>query len=162
MSAIKTPWDYGAGTSEHSQQVALFMWAARAEHYGFDIANDLNYWQFNKSGLDMLSDRKPVPALHWLHAIPNGGMRSKATASNLVAEGVKKGVYDIFWPVTCKMFAGLYIEMKKPGTITAKRDSRTPEQKAFGTFLDEMGYAHVYCDNWEPAAWRIQSHWFLR
>ena len=43
-----------------------------------------------------------IPDIDLLHAIPNGGHRNKATAGQLKAEGVKRGVPDIFLPVPKK------------------------------------------------------------
>lgn len=53
------------------------------------------------------------PRLGLLHHIPNGGLRQKATAARMKAEGVKAGVPDLCLPVPAHGFHGLYIEMKK-------------------------------------------------
>lgn len=45
-------------------------------------------------------------------AIPNGGHRSKRVAGKLRAEGVRRGVLDLFCSVARGDFHGLYIEMK--------------------------------------------------
>ena len=74
--------------SEHSEQAALFDWAA---------------WQANLG-------HEP---LRWLFAIPNGGQRHKVTAAKLMAEGVKPGVPDICLPFPAQGKNGLFIEMKK-------------------------------------------------
>lgn len=75
-----------AGDSEHSQQVALFSWAA--DNVG------------------------KYPQLKFMHAIPNGGLRDVRTATSLKAEGVKAGVLDIFLPWPTQKWSGLYLEMK--------------------------------------------------
>lgn len=82
---------------EHTEQVALFRWAA-------------------------LTSRR-LPQLKLLYAIPNGGHRHKAVAAKLKAEGVKSGVPDVFLPVPSGGFHGLYIEMKrrKGGTVSAEQ-----------------------------------------
>ena len=59
--------------SEHLHQKALFEWADRME----------GAW----------------PELRLMYAIPNGGLRTKAQAGKLKAEGVKPGVPDIHLPV---------------------------------------------------------------
>jgi hypothetical protein len=73
--------------SEHSEQAALFDWAA---------------WQVNLG----------YEPLRWMYAVPNGGHRHKATAGRLKAEGVKAGVPDICLPFPARGYHGLYIEMK--------------------------------------------------
>lgn len=73
--------------SEHAEQVMLINWAKAL------------------SG--------PHPELALLHAIPNGGDRNTIVAGKLKAEGVKRGVPDLFLPVARHGFHGLYIEMKR-------------------------------------------------
>lgn len=75
------------------------------------------------------------PALKWIHAIPNGGHRSKATAGKLKAEGVTPGVSDIFVPIPSARFHGMYIEMK------AGNNKLTPAQSEFGEFVQSRGYS---------------------
>jgi len=58
---------------EHNEQVAVFAWARWAE--------------------------AQYPELALLFAVPNGGARNKVTAARLKAEGVKRGVLDIWFPV---------------------------------------------------------------
>lgn len=45
-------------------------------------------------------------------AIPNGGQRNIIVASKLKAEGVKKGVADLFIMVGNSKYYGLFIEVK--------------------------------------------------
>lgn len=52
------------------------------------------------------------PELELLFHIPNGGMRNKAVAGQLKAEGVKAGVPDLFLPVPRGGYHGLFIELK--------------------------------------------------
>lgn len=73
--------------SEHSQQMALFIWAQT---------------QYEK-----------WPELRKMFAIPNGGARDAATGARLKAEGVKPGVPDILLPVARQSCHGLFIEMKR-------------------------------------------------
>ena len=84
-----TPEKYAEAGTEHSHQVAVFLWGAR--------------------------HLKTHPMLEWLYAIPNGGERNKIVAARLKAEGVKSGVSDLCLPFKAKGYSGLYIEMKKPG-----------------------------------------------
>ena len=53
-----------------------------------------------------------MPELEYLHHVPNGGKRDKATAIALKRQGVKAGVPDIHLPVAKGSYHGLYIELK--------------------------------------------------
>lgn len=108
-----------AGDSEHSQQVALFAWAA---------LNVGNY-----------------PALAYMFAIPNGGLRDVRTAASLKAEGVKAGVPDIFLPCPIQTRSGCFIEMK------IKNNRPTVEQNEYRIFLQSYGYYWACCYSWEDA-----------
>lgn len=177
-----TPWQI-AKESESSQQVALFCWAAKAELYGFNIANDAGCWNdFNGRRIEakqLVMSCVPVPELKWLHHIPNGGSRgdnakSRAIAGGqLKAEGVKAGVLDIFWPFpkskptpanhydTQIEYCGLYIEMKKPSLRNAKnpRAGCSEDQLAFGDFAHSQGYYVTVCYDWLEAAKVIQDYY---
>lgn len=65
-----------------------------------------------------------------IHAIPNGGARSKATAGRLKAEGVVAGMPDLFIPAWL-----LWIEMKR-----TKGGSLSKEQKDCITYLKSEGH----------------------
>lgn len=72
--------------SEHTEQVALFEWAA---------------WNTPR-----------LPELALLMHIPNGGKRSRGVAGQLKAAGVKAGVPDLLLPVPGQGYHGLWIELK--------------------------------------------------
>lgn len=137
---VLSPEKYAADNpSEHGQQVAIFMWAALPE-----IAQ-----QF--------------PALEYMFAIPNGGLRDRITASRLKAEGVKDGVPDIFLPAPMKIqnqdtkwiswtnCCGLFIEMKRPATQTQKAGRLSDAQGVFATYLTHVGYVVATCYGFEEA-----------
>lgn len=110
-----------AKDSEHSNQVALFMWASLPEQ------------------------QQVYPMLKYMFAIPNGGKRDKITASKLKAEGVKPGVPDIMLPVPNSGYSGLFIEMKKPkGVVSAV-------QEPFHGVLRALGYRVRVCYGWAEA-----------
>lgn len=114
-----------AGVSEHSAQAALFAWAALAQHQ--------------------------YPMLKWLHAIPNGGLRDKRTASMLKAEGVKSGIADVFLPWPEYPHHGLYLEMKQIKYRNHKNGGCSDEQVAFGEYCGQAGYAWQVCYSWDEA-----------
>ncbi len=74
------------------------------------------------------------PELRWMFAIPNGGLRSKATAANLRRSGVKAGVWDIYLPRPSKGYHGLFIEMKWG------KNKLTELQQEFFEYATGQGY----------------------
>lgn len=68
-----------------------------------------------------------------IFAIPNGGMRSRATAGKLKAEGVSSGVPDL-----CVPEWGLWIEMKRQrgGSVSA-------EQKDWMDYLKSVKHSCI-------------------
>jgi hypothetical protein len=130
MSKLITPEQLAKSGSEDGNQAAIFCWA------------QMNVAQY--------------PALKWLHAIPNGGSRHIATATKLIATGVKSGVWDIFLPCPiqtewAEQYAGLYIEMKIEKRRNQKNGGLTDEQVMFGTYAKSVGYYCKVCYNWEEA-----------
>lgn len=91
--------------------------------------------------------------LKLLHAIPNGGYRSKATAARMKAQGVKPGVPDMCLPVPRGTYHGLYIELKrqKGGTVS-------PDQREWLADLRAQGYAAYVCHGWQEAADTIMGY----
>lgn len=94
------------------------------------------------------------PELQLGYAVPNGGMRSKAQAGKLKAEGVKRSVPDYCLPVPRWPFHGLYVEMKKVGGRSS------PDQRRYQGRLRGWGYAVVECQG-DEAAFRAVM-WYLR
>ena len=74
------------------------------------------------------------PELRWMFAIPNGGLRNKATAAKLYAEGVRAGIWDIMLPIPSGGYHGLFIEMK------FGHNKLTELQEQFGVFATGQGY----------------------
>ena len=115
-----------AAESEHKEQVALFRWAE------FAAASR--------------------PELRLLHAIPNGGHRHKAVAARMKAEGVRRGVPDVFLPIPRGAFAGLYIEMK------TRRGRVSDEQRRWIEALRAQGYRAEVCREWNAARELIEQY----
>lgn len=111
-----------AGTSEASQQSAIFCWAALPEV------------------------RAQYPQLKWLFAVPNGGQRDKITGGRLKAQGVKAGVPDLMLPVVCGGYHGLWIELKKDW-----KSKPTKEQIEWLNYLQSAGYCANVCNGWIEA-----------
>lgn len=96
------------------------------------------------------------PELRLLHAIPNGGMRHKATAARLKEEGVKAGVPDICLPVPRGVYHGLYIELKR---LRGGRVS--DEQEKWLADLTAQGFRAVVCRGWLAASEEIARYMSL-
>jgi hypothetical protein len=71
---------------------------------------------------------------HLIYAIPNGGLRNKAVAGKLKAEGVLRGIPDLCIPVARFGSHGLYIEMK------AENETTKPHQDLIISKLRDEGY----------------------
>lgn len=80
-------------------------------------------------------------------AIPNGGARSPSVACRLKAEGVSRGVPDLFIPEW-----KLWIEMKR---VTGGRVS--PEQQGWKSYLEQCGYAVFICAGMEQARREVEA-----
>ena len=74
-----------------------------------------------------------------LFAIPNGGHRDIRTAARLKAEGVKRGVPDLFLSVPRAGYNGLYIEMKYGD------NKLTEDQEEFFKQARSLGYLCMDC-----------------
>lgn len=95
------------------------------------------------------------PVLRYLFHVPNGGFRDPITASRMKRAGVKKGVPDLFLPVSNHLWHGLWIEMKAGGG----RQSR--EQKDWEDFLEGQGYKYVLCHSADEAIKALQDYLVL-
>lgn len=93
-----------------------------------------------------------MPELEYLHHVPNGGKRDKATATALKRQGVKAGVPDIVLPAVRAGYHGLYIELK------AGKNTTTAKQKGWLRFLRQQGYFTAVCYGWQAAAELIEKY----
>lgn len=71
-----------------------------------------------------------------LFAIPNGGSRSGRAGAMLKAEGVLKGVPDLFYAYPCHGRHGIFIEFKR----AHPKGRLSPEQKDVISHLEAIGY----------------------
>jgi hypothetical protein len=122
------------GSPEHDEQVKVFEWA------------EITSLKF--------------PALKMLLAIPNGAFYGGhwSVANRMKAEGVKKGVPDIFLPVVRisikpkGISGGLWIEMK------AGKNKPSQEQKWWLEQLEKQGYVTRVCYSAEEAIEAIEDY----
>jgi hypothetical protein len=82
-----------------------------------------------------------------IHAIPNGGVRSKAAGARLKAEGVVPGVPDLFVPAW-----RMWVEMKRQ-----KGGSVSKEQKDCKAYLENVGYTVFICKGADDAKRQISE-----
>lgn len=166
-----TPEQIAKSGTEHGEQAALFAWAAMARLRGFEAADrmeayasSLEDWMriINGEGRGVVVG---VPQLRWLHAIPSGGSRGdtaqsrKIRGSILKAEGVKKGIADVFLPVPtfepldgglkAIVCCGLYIEMKRKD---GNQSDLSQEQREFAKYCELNGYSYQVAFGWRKAA----------
>lgn len=153
-----TPEQLARSGTEAGHQTAVFAWAAMAAFRGIAAAN--NPLCYSKRDVaESYGTNQAREELAWFHAVPNGGSRGddektrKIRGGQLKAQGVRPGVADTFLPVRARGYAGLYIEMKKPG------GKPTKEQLEFADFVQQQGYCWRCCDHWEGAV-NVLS-WYL-
>lgn len=172
------PWEYVEKyKSEFAHQVALFQWANMAANFGLTAANDVKSYFVKNEAMNILINRGElglsddrIPELKYMHAIHNQGHGNVIRGQRAKAEGLKKGVPDIFLPLTIEtdrkfseiteafvkydyqadygsfVQCGLYIELKKP-----KVGKVSKEQTDWQTFLREQGFVCEICYGWIEA-----------
>lgn len=148
VGAMLTPEQIAAGGSEHAHQAGLMQWVTMV-------------WKH--------------PLGHMLFAVPNGGDRQAHVGASMKAEGVKKGVPDLCWPVprNCpspdypqmllsdtgqQVYSGLWIEMKVPSRQNVKDGGCSPEQIKWHGDLIDQGYAVAVAYGWQAAAWVLELY----
>lgn len=109
------------GDEEHQHQSAFVEWAS--------ITRLPEWLQTNE--VTMIGDV--------LHAIPNGGHRSKTQGAKLKAEGAKAGVWDMFLPIPSGPWHGLWIEFK---SSTGRVE---PEQRKWERKMQSLGFNTMVC-----------------
>jgi len=152
VGSLITPAQLAASGTEHGHQAAFFQW----------IAID---------GRKLFGDDADL-----LFAVPNGGDRKAHVGAAMKAEGVKRGVPDVCWPMPRMaaggnvlnlledgsendMFAGLWIELKRPTEFGKKDGGRSDEQVKWHKRLRGQGYAVVLAYGWQAMAWTAYLYW---
>lgn len=128
-----TPEQLAGSGTEHAHQVAIIQWCV------------INGPRFHD--LDLL------------FAIPNGGDRRPSVAASLKAEGVRSGVPDLCLPVPVGVYAGLYLELKKPTEVRKQRGGRSEKQVEWHRRLRAQHYAVVVAYGWQPAVQAIGDYY---
>ena len=92
-------------------------------------------------------------------SIPNGmwvpglaGVRLFSYIAKMKAEGMEKGVPDLFFPIVRNGFHGLFIELK------TKTGRLSPEQKEWLKTLSENGYRAICCYGATEAIAEIKNY----
>lgn len=99
------------------------------------------------------ASERNYPYLQLLHCSLNGVKMTKAQAGRAIAQGMKKGVADLFLPVKQGGYGGLYIEMKSAkGRISI-------EQSKFLKDVSDNGYAAFVCYSANEAIKRIEDYY---
>lgn len=144
-----TPDELASGNSEHSHQKALFAWSNQAQRYGFEWAAHHDCYDFKDRDklLQIFGPSYEIPLLRWMYAVHNQGHGDAVHGGRAKAEGVKSGVADICLPVTVDNYAGLYIELKKPG----KKIIKNSEQEEFLDYANGQGYVAREAVGWIAA-----------
>lgn len=102
----------------------------------------IEWWRLQCPRLDRL-----------LFAIPNGGLRNKATAAKLQKEGVKAGVADLFLAIPASGYHGLFLEMKR-----RKGGRQSEEQRLFEADVTEKGYRYILAKGANEAISAIRNY----
>jgi hypothetical protein len=127
MAALAKNPDLAKGKGEHYDQVRIFDYLER-------------HW----------------PEIYDLfHATPNGGLRHKATAGQMKAEGQKSGYPDMTLDAARGVYHGLRIELKF-GKNTASDD-----QLLWQVRLNKQGYCALILNGWEIVVEAILAYWAL-
>ena len=97
-----------------------------------------------------------------LFSIPNGANFSAAAPAKrfgqinkLKAEGMQKGVPDLFLAFPCNGFAGLFIELKDEGKTLC---SLSKEQADYLELLNDCGYCAVWAAGFDIAKAAIETY----
>jgi hypothetical protein len=109
-----------------------------------------------------------IPALRWLHAVPNGaklpfsrvmrhGREVRVSKQGIILkrEGLVSGVLDMFWPMPRGRHHGLYLEHK------AGKNKPTAEQVEFAEFAEANGYAVQVSRDPDDSIEAIMRYWRL-
>jgi hypothetical protein len=123
---------------------------------------------------EMQTSRRLKLIFRWIHAIPNGYLKTPFARLRGGKEGVRSGVHDVFIPAPNAGFSltrpgifgtllggasnhtsgyhGFYIEFKKPG------EKMSDNQAAFAEFLKLVNYKWIVVTDWKTAAREVIAY----
>jgi hypothetical protein len=118
----------------------------------------VRWWDLAHRGLcgQSLGSVGGVPDRQLLFAIPNGGARNPITGAILKAEGVRRGVPDLFLAVPHGGAHGLFLEFK---TGTGRVSD---EQERMMALLRRQGYVCAVVRNFEQAQDMVVKYLYIR
>ena len=87
-----------------------------------------------------------------LMAYPAGGLRTKATAGKLKAQGARAGIPDMSLPLAKGGFGGLVIELKSSVGRTS------PIQREVLAWFESIGWRAVVCRSADAAMREIKAY----
>ena len=93
------------------------------------------------------------PMLHLIHCSLNGVKLSPKQACRAKAQGMRRGVCDLFLPYPRNGKCGLFIELKIEG------NKPTPDQAAFIRDVESVGYEAHVCYGWREAVDVIKKYY---
>jgi hypothetical protein len=85
------------------------------------------------------------PRFQYIFHIPNESVGGSGWITRNRQIGVKAGVPDLFYPVPCGKYHGMFIEMK------AGKGRLSPKQKRWIRVLEQFGYCVEVAYGWEQA-----------
>ena len=113
---------------------------------GFDGATATESEEQQKLFAVINACKGAIPELCMACHVPNEGKRSASGGGRAVAEGLTKGVPDIFLDAPKMGFHGLRIELKRK-----KKYKISDAQAEWIDNLLKRGYAAAFCFGWEEA-----------
>ena len=86
-----------------------------------------------------------------MFAVPNGGLRSKAEAGKMRAEGVKAGVADIILDIPNAQYHQFDIEMKAGA-------QQSDVQKRFQEYAEAAGHKYIICRSYDQFKEEVECY----
>ena len=112
-----------------------------ARHIEDNHQESLIEWaMYQKINLNYDSPANGKPIKDYLIAIPNGGKRNAREGGRMKAQGVTASIPDLFFHLPIGLYAGLWLEMKRPKGIDHDAGKVTQGQKDKIHLLIAAGY----------------------